>query len=603
MKHILASFLFFISMSFFSQEIQTNELQKLANTITQFGKLKNVDSALYCSKQLLSKSIRLEDTTYILKAYNNLAKYNRVSKKYFAAVKYYAKSKELNLRIGDTNKAINKLRRISIIQSTLGDFNSSESNAIEALKLAKSLSDSIARTHQLAIYNDLGITSKRLKNFRDASIWYHKALAITENALNRITIKNNIAIINIEKKEYSEAIENLSLLIKEAILAKAPEVKARIIDNLAYAKSKLNYPKAEEQLLNALQLRKKINDLSGQFASNIHLTEHYQDQNQDKKALFHASQAYQIGHKLKSATSKAEALSYLIELKENPKKEAIEYRKLTDSIYTAREQAKNQFAKIRYETEENRRRILTLKKEKAEQQVAIQKQKNQRLILISLISLLCLTIGFIIYYLIQRNKTDRIKERHSTEKRLSKKLHDEVGNDVFYLMSQLKNISEQSQKTNNAEIIDGLDAVYHKVRDFSRDHTIETGAEYGDELLSLLNSYGNQDIKIFTNTWEGDIWTNIADYKKVELYWVLKELLTNMKKHSKATVVSLSVTKGKNNIVITYTDNGIGMDFTTSQKSKNGLNNVENRIKEIKGTITFETKPSEGFKAIIEFAP
>ena len=50
---------------------------------------------------------------------------------------------------------------------------------------------------------------------------------------------------------------------------------SKIIDNLAYAKSKFDYTESAELSLNALQLRKESKDYSGQFASYIHLTEHF----------------------------------------------------------------------------------------------------------------------------------------------------------------------------------------------------------------------------------------------------------------------------------------------------------------------------------------
>ena len=47
--------------------------------------------------------------------------------------------------------------------------------------------------------------------------------------------------------------------------------------------------------------------------------------------------------------------------------------------------------------------------------------------------------------------------------------------------------------------------------------------------------------------------------------------------------------------VISYTDNGVGGAI----KKSTGLQNVENRIESINGTITFETEPNKGFKTKI----
>ena len=164
------------------------------------------------------------------------------------------------------------------------------------------------------------------------------------------------------------------------------------------------------------------------------------------------------------------------------------------------------------------------------------------------------------------------------------------------------NETETSPNANKNNVIQGLDAVYHKVRDFSRDNTVETGPEYEYELRSLLNSYGNNKTRIITNKLENDFWSVVSDYKKTELYWILKELLTNMKKHSEATIVSINITKEKKTIVVKYADNGKGADLSNLSQKMNGLSNVRNRIKDIKGTITFDTKPNKGFKSVIKFS-
>jgi signal transduction histidine kinase len=53
-------------------------------------------------------------------------------------------------------------------------------------------------------------------------------------------------------------------------------------------------------------------------------------------------------------------------------------------------------------------------------------------------------------------------------------------------------------------------------------------------------------------------------------------------------------------LYIEYTDNGKGATIE-KLNSRNGLQNVENRILAIKGTITFDTKSGKGFKSSILF--
>lgn len=68
-----------------------------------------------------------------------------------------------------------------------------------------------------------------------------------------------------------------------------------------------------------------------------------------------------------------------------------------------------------------------------------------------------------------------------------------------------------------------------------------------------------------------------------------------MKKYSEASAVVLVFQQINKKISIEYTDNGIGCTL----KNKNGLQNAENRIHALNGTITFDSEPGKGFRSKI----
>ena len=94
-------------------------------------------------------------------------------------------------------------------------------------------------------------------------------------------------------------------------------------------------------------------------------------------------------------------------------------------------------------------------------------------------------------------------------------------------------------------------------------------------------------------------WESISAEKQIEIHRVLQEILVNMKKHSKATLVVIMFENLEKNIRIKYSDNGIGFDL--EKTSKNGLRNMENRMNSIKGSITFESEMNRGVKINMEF--
>src|SRR5690606_18325614 len=102
------------------------------------------------------------------------------------------------------------------------------------------------------------------------------------------------------------------------------------------------------------------------------------------KLLFHAGKMYEYASLLKSPDDRLEALQKLI-LAENPdkaKEYAIVYAKLNDSLNSVRNLARDRFAKIRYDSETNRKENEVLRAETAEQNLEIERRKLYATILI-----------------------------------------------------------------------------------------------------------------------------------------------------------------------------------------------------------------------------
>ena len=111
----------------------------------------------------------------------------------------------------------------------------------------------------------------------------------------------------------------------------------------------------------------------------------------------------------------------------------------------------------------------------------------------------------------------------------------------------------------------------------------------------MIAGYKTKNVNIFTRNISEISWNSIENLKKETLYRVIQELMTNMKKHSKASMVTLQFKKIKNKAVITYVDNGVGCKL----KYGNGLRNTENRMEMAGCTITFESETNKGFQATL----
>ncbi|WP_139257258.1 sensor histidine kinase [Flavobacterium micromati] len=274
------------------------------------------------------------------------------------------------------------------------------------------------------------------------------------------------------------------------------------------------------------------------------------------------------------------------------KKYSLAFIHINDSITKVRQKAKNQFAKIKYDSTKEKEENLKLKAQKI-LQLELQRKKN---LLMYLIVGVILVIGIVItYLLLAKNKREKTKATYETEIRISKKLHDELANDVYQTMA-FAEAQDLSTSRNKEILISSLDTIYSRTRNISQENNaVETGLLFLSDLKEMMTGFTTQDVNVITNGLDLINWTALESNVKIILYRIIQELLVNMKKHSQCSLAVLTFNQNGKKIEIDYIDNGVGA--TVKQlKSKNGLQNVENRILAVKGIINFDTKSNKGFK-------
>jgi signal transduction histidine kinase len=185
-----------------------------------------------------------------------------------------------------------------------------------------------------------------------------------------------------------------------------------------------------------------------------------------------------------------------------------------------------------------------------------------------------------------------------TENRIAKKIHDELANDVFQTMT-----FAETHDLDNPEkkelLVENLESIYEKARDISRNNSaIPTDEKFEHALWDLINSFNSESVNVIVKNSPPVDWHKISSPTKNAIYRVLQELMVNMKKHSEAELVVLVFSSTAKAITIKYSDNGKGLD--TLAFDKKGLQNAENRILALKGSLTFENEIHKGFKVSIQ---
>ena len=153
-----------------------------------------------------------------------------------------------------------------------------------------------------------------------------------------------------------------------------------------------------------------------------------------------------------------DALSHIVDLDKNQK--VIEYKNLSDSLSLARRLAENKFASMKFDLSES-----IIKAKEAELKLKdseLQKSKERQLKFVYMfIVVFGMLFSVFLYFIIKaKHKKEKIQQVYNTEVRISKKVHDEVANEVYNIMTKL----EHNKNIEN-DVLDDLEGIYNKTRD------------------------------------------------------------------------------------------------------------------------------------------
>src|SRR5690606_38467172 len=557
------------------------------------------DSSDYHINQLISTSKKQNNKKYLGYSYslkgNSLYNNTQYDSAYYyfknANVVYYENKDSLSL-------AYNQIM-MARIHYFYNDYNASEELAAQSIDYlqAKDIS------YLMEAYNILGNVYLNSQRHDQTTIYYRKALKLTKQpSIEELFLKNNLASLLIVSGEYEKGITELHYVLKSNLVNTDITLQSTALLNLGYALFKQNSNEGLEQMLTSLKIKEQANMELSSIENYIKVAEYYQLK--DKVvATNYLKKALVLATKHKSIDNKILALKRLIPLTKNNAATlnySEEYIRLNDSITSVRNQAKNQFAKMRFDYSKELEQNQMLKSKEIENQLMIQKQKNTHLVLCSIIAFVIIFFYFIYYYIRNKHKKEKIEENYNTEQPIATRIHDELANDVYHTISYAEN-TDLSDSQNKVKLLDHLEDVYNRTRNISKENSfIPTGSEYVSYLKNMLLEFQNSNVKIITAGIDDLSWNSLNKIKKVVLYRIIQELLVNMKKHSKADLVVIKFSKSNKYGEIQYTDNGVG--FNKNEKNiKNGLQNVETRIKTINGTITFDPKVKKGVKAVLRF--
>ncbi|MBZ4037771.1 ATP-binding protein [Flavobacterium sp. 17A] len=551
-----------------------------------------------CQKHNIDSSKKTNNQVEIQKLISRADQFHKKTDSSDSAFFYYNKAKaNCNLK-EDAKYYVYCMYYMAEIQQDHEDFAGSIKTASETLPLLSHLKNSDSVWN---IYSVLGRNYYYTYDYPTAIYYYSKAFRLKTNRINKLEAKNNIAVIYLKQQKFDKALPIFLSISNEQIVQKSPESYSKILDYIGYCYYKLKDPRALSFFETSLKIKSKVNDSDGLGRTYYNLAEYYQNTKADL-AMKYAKLSYKNFTLSKNSNDCLLVLKFIIENSSaiESQKNAIIYTELREKSFVDRQRAKNQFAKIKYDSKKEKEENLKLKAQKIKNELQLAKQENRNIISYMIIVLASCLIVFVYIFLTVRANRQKIEATYQSETRISKKLHDELANDIYHAMAFAENKNLSSEDNRN-DILKKLDDIYSRSTNISKENTpLLSNQNYIASIKQMISGFNTPDVNLLINGLDTISWDNIDKIKKIAVYRSIQELLVNMKKHSEASLVGITFKEISNTITINYNDNGKGID-TQKMVLKNGLHNIENRIHAIKGEIKIQSEYGKGFKFLIKF--
>ena len=182
--------------------------------------------------------------------------------------------------------------------------------------------------------------------------------------------------------------------------------------------------------------------------------------------------------------------------------------------------------------------------------------------------------------------------------RLARDLHDTVIQRLFgvglALQISLASVLDDDVRSRINNVLDELDTTIHEIRTtiFEIDQEQATDATFQSRIAVLTNEVASRlgvkaDLKIPTGIDDA-----IGPHCAHHTVQALREILSNIVRHSQASAVQIQVAVKDNLIEVVVRDNGVG--FTPNLGPGRGLRNLASRARELGGDCTIKSEIGRG---------
>jgi len=550
----------------------------MAKAYTNIGIAYQNENNLPNSLEYYFKGLQLaeeiKDSNLVAFEQSNIGSLYQIIGDYKKAIQYDSLSMIYFKKTGNQEEVAGNLVGIGNAYKSLGNLDQALNAMLEGLKIYTEINYPFGKALSLS----------NIATVYDAQNNYLKALKFQYQAMNEFTVlqdENGLSIAQLQLGDYYNKIAmNPEKIIQDELVPASQ--KACLLLSLNYL----------QKAIPVLGKRNSLSDLSVA----------YKIMADDQRALKNYEAAIE---------------SYL------------KYSFYKDSVFSIETAQKIANHETQHEIDLRESKIKLLAKDNKLKDIKAQNQRTTRNALIGgILSLLMISIVLIFYYKRKQQSEKQLADEINTllkdqelqsvsnmlegqeqeRTRIAADLHDRLGSMLSTVKLYFNSVEEQidQMKAHNKEQYNKatslLDEACDEVRKIS--HNLVSGEliKFGlvsalNQLKETINSTGKLNMQVLSFGMDERLDRSI----EISLYRVVQELMNNILKHSKASEVTIQLNKVENNLNIVVEDNGIGFDHDAAlQKNGMGLRNMETRIKQLKGSVVFDTGKGRGTTTIID---
>ncbi|MDB9842453.1 hypothetical protein OAC31_00120 [Polaribacter sp.] len=551
-----------------------------------------------------------KDPSTLAKQYYYASLFHKTQYRADSAFYYLHKSKNISIQLKDSLEATRRLLSMAAIQFFEKDFLGSEITIIEGLRLVEPLEE-VFFTGLLyeRLANVLFITERQEEARKNYLKFFELQKKIPKVELKYEKVRLNLHLAKTYEAEgdYIKAIEYFrKCLLVDSVKIKSTYRYEGALEGFSYNNFMLGNKKvALKGYLEVLKSRQARDHKRGLIFSYSLLGELYAADNKKKKAIFYIEKALKTAKEIRQSAKSSENLLFLSKLVKGEKgRQYLEARAiLNDSLHRRERNLKNQFAKVRYETEKKEIENGLLKQENSRRKLELESQRQQKVIGWLLAGGSLLFIGFGVSVVFNRRKKmifeaklHQVAIREKERQQIAKALHDEVAGDIRMLHLKLAT-------NNHLEEAGKLDVIKENVRNLSHQLSSESfeNVTFKDQIINLISDFFESNISIKIKEIDSVEWLKINNSIKRTLFLSIRESIQNTQKHVQATALVLQFSETRKALFLTISDNGEGFDAAVN-KGGIGLKNMQERIEEINGVFFIESALGEGTTIHIQIA-